>query len=148
MIRFRAARREDLEAIVALLADDALGATRESTDDLAPYLAVFDEIAGDPNNLVVAGELDDTVVASYQLTIIPGISIGAKRRAQIEGVRVARHLRGLGYGRALIDDAENRARAAGATLLQLTMNRTRSGSAAFYASMGFDASHTGFKKAL
>jgi GNAT superfamily N-acetyltransferase len=148
MIRFRPARRDDLEAIVALLADDALGAARENTDDLAPYLIVFDEMAGDPNNLLIAGEADEEVVACYQLTIIPGISLGAKRRAQIEGVRVARRLRGQGHGRALIEDAEQRARSSGASLLQLTMNRTRKESAAFYASMGFDPSHTGFKKTL
>ena len=148
MIRFRPARREDVAAVVALLADDRLGAGRERTDDLAPYLAVFDELVGDPHNTLIVGETGGEVVACYQITIIPGISIGASRRAQIEGVRVARALRGQGAGRALVEDAEARSREAGAVLLQLTMNRTRTDSARFYEAMGFEASHIGFKKPL
>ena len=148
MIRFRPARREDVAAVVALLADDRLGSGRERTDDLSPYLAVFDELAGDPNNTLIVGEAGGEVVACYQITIIPGISIGASRRAQIEGVRVARALRGQGAGRALVEDAEARSREAGAVLLQLTMNRTRTDSARFYEAMGFEASHIGFKKPL
>ena len=148
MIRFRPARREDVAAVVALLADDRLGSGRERTDDLSPYLAVFDELAGDPHNTLIVGETGGEVVACYQITIIPGISIGASRRAQIEGVRVARALRGQGAGRALVEDAEARSREAGAVLLQLTMNRTRTDSARFYEAMGFEASHIGFKKPL
>ena len=148
MIRFRDARRDDVAAVIALLADDRLGVGRETPDDLAPYLAAFDELAGDPNNTLVVGEEGGDVVACYQITVIPGVTLGAARRAQIEGVRVARSLRGQGGGRALIADAEARARACGATLLQLTMNRDRHDSAKFYAAMGFDPSHIGYKKRL
>ena len=43
-LTFRRAGRDDVVAIVAMLAEDALGATRESPGDLAPYLAAFDAI--------------------------------------------------------------------------------------------------------
>ena len=148
MIRFRPARREDVAEVVALLADDLLGAGRERTDDLSPYLAVFDALARDPNNTLIVGEDAGEIVACYQLTIIIGLSIGASRRAQIEGVRVARAMRRHGVGRALVEDAETRSREAGAVLLQLTMNRARTDSARFYEAMGFEASHIGFKKPL
>ena len=148
MIRFRAARREDVAAAIALLSDDRLGATRETPDDLTPYLAAFDEMAREPDNTLYVGEADGAVVACYQLTFITGVTLGASRRAQIEGVRVAVACRGRGYGQALLTDAETRAKDAGCTLLQLTMNTSRTASARFYKAAGFQASHTGFKKPL
>lgn len=148
MIAFREARREDVGAAIALLADDRLGAAREFPDDLSPYLAVFDEMEADPNNTLIVGDAGGEVVACYQLTLIPGISLGATRRAQIEGVRVATAMRGRGFGQALVADAESRARAAGCGLLQLTMNTSRTASARFYEAAGFVPSHTGFKKPL
>ena len=147
--RFREARREDVAAIVAMLADDALGAGREDAADLAPYLAAFDRIAADPDTQIVVGE-DETgrVVACAQLDILRGLSIRAATRAQIEGVRVAEGARGSGLGAALIAECEARARAAGATLIQLTTNRTRERAHAFYARQGYEQSHLGFKKKL
>lgn len=145
---FREANEADLAAVVALLADDRLGQGREHPGDMAPYRAAFAEIAADPNNVIIVGEDTGRVVATYQLTLIPNVSLRATKRAQIEGVRVAFDLRGRGIGRALIGDAEARARNAGATLVQLTMNSTRSDSRRFYVANGFEPSHTGFKKPL
>lgn len=134
--------------MVALLADDRLGATRERPEALGPYLAAFDAMADDPMNRLIVGETQGRIVATYHLTLIAGLTLGATLRAQIEGVRVASDLRGQGLGRALIADAEARAREAGAGLLQLTMNAGRADAARFYAARGFVASHTGFKKPL
>lgn len=144
---FREATETDLPAVVALLADDHLGQARES-EDLAPYLAAFRQMAEDPNNRLIVGVEDTRIVASYQLTLIPGISLSAALRAQIEGVRVASDVRGAGVGAALVADAEARARAAGARLIQLTMNTTRDRAHRFYRAQGFKPSHVGFKKYL
>ncbi len=146
-VSFREAVREDVRHIVDLLADDVLGRERE-LGELAAYEEVFDRISDDPNNTNIVGIADDSVVACYQLTIIPGLSLSAATRAQIEGVRVTTELRGSGIGTALVADAETRARNAGATLLQLTMNRTREDSHRFYVAQGFVPSHVGFKKPL
>lgn len=146
-VSFREATAGDVPAIVALLADDILGKGREEAD-LAAYRDAFARIDADPNNFQIVGALGDRVVACYQLTIIPGLSLSATTRAQMEGVRVASDMRGRGVGAALLADAEKRARVAGATLLQLTMNRTRVDSHRFYESNGFAPSHVGFKKAL
>lgn len=57
MIELRRARREDVPAIVAMLADDPLGAQRERFEDPLPasYRAAFEAIDADPNQeLVVA----------------------------------------------------------------------------------------------
>ncbi len=70
------------------------------------------------------------------------------RRAQIEAVRVASHLRGKGLGRQMFDDVEARARAAGCGLIQLSMNQSRIGSGRFYETIGFTPSDIGFKRYL
>lgn len=146
-VTFREAKRTDLEAVVALLSDDVLGKARE-IEDLEPYESAFDIMAGESGNILLIGEAEERVVATYQLTVISGLSLGASRRAQIEGVRVTSDMRGQGIGAALLSDAEARARDAGATLLQFTSNATRDRAHAFYLRCGYVATHIGFKKPL
>ena len=147
MIRFRPATRADVPAIMALLTDDVLGRGREGADP-APYLAAFDAMQAEGGNMLVVGEREGRVVATYQLTVISGLSLSAARRAQIESVRVDAALRGTGAGAALMADAEARARDAGARLMQLTSNATREDAHRFYERLGYLPSHIGFKKPL
>ncbi|MGC9449473.1 N-acetyltransferase family protein [Cereibacter johrii] len=147
MIRFRDARREDVAAIVALLADDALGAQRETAPP-ETYLSAFDRMAASPGMFLIVGEQEGRVVATYQLAILPGLSLRAATRALVEAVRVASDLRSQGIGADLMADAETRARAAGATLIQLTTHRSRERAHRFYERLGFTASHIGYKRAL
>ncbi|APX10863.1 GNAT family N-acetyltransferase [Tateyamaria omphalii] len=144
---FREATEADVPAVLALLRDDKLGVTRESNSADA-YLPTFREIAADPNNAVIVGELDGAVIATYHLTFIAGLSLRATRRAQMEAVRVASHMRGQRVGEAMFADAEARSRAAGCKLMQLTMNKGRTDSARFYQRLGFTPSHIGYKRDL
>ncbi len=146
-MRFRVAVRGDVAAIVALLADDLLGQTRESSD-LSPYLDMFDRIAGNEMHEIVVGDNNGDVMACYQISFLDGLSLRATRRAQIEGVRVSSALRGRGYGTRLLLDAELRARAAGCSLLQFTTNAGRKDAHRFYERQGYEPSHVGFKKRL
>lgn len=147
MIRWREAGREDVPAIVALLADDMLGKAREGTE-LAPYLAAFDAMKSEGGNQIFVGDDGGLVMACYQLTFISGLSLTAARRALLEGVRVAASHRGQGVGEAMMQDAETRARAAGCTLMQFTTNKARTDAHRFYDRMGFTPSHIGYKKPL
>ena len=148
MTRFRAARREDVPAVLALLADDVLGQGREGAD-ISEYYAAYDAMQVEGGNTLIVGEdASGTIIATYQITFISGLSLRAARRAQIESVRVASHLRGQGIGAAMFADAEARARAARCRLMQLTMNASRSDSHRFYQRLGFEPSHTGFKRPL
>ena len=146
-LTFRLATRADVTAVVALLADDVLGRGRES-GQLDPYLAAFDAMQTEGGNQLIVGEAGDRVLATYQLTVISGLSLSAARRAQIEAVRVDASLRGQGAGAALMADAEARARAAGASLMQLTSNASRTDAHRFYERLGYAPSHIGFKKPL
>jgi N-acetylglutamate synthase-like GNAT family acetyltransferase len=147
VVIFRSARREDLAAIVALLADDPLGRAREDVE-LAPYLAAFDDTLANPMHQLIVGEAAGRIVATCQLTILVGLSRQGAKRALVESVRVQADLRSQGIGAELMAECEARARAAGATVLQLTTDKTRSRAHAFYDGLGFIPSHIGYKKPL
>ncbi|QNP71641.1 GNAT family N-acetyltransferase [Streptomyces roseirectus] len=147
-LTIRSADAGDLSAIVALLADDPLGAQRESPDDLTPYLAAFDRISGDPNQRLVVAVREGQVVGTLQLTIIPGLSRKGSTRSIIEAVRVRADERGSGLGTRFIEWAVEESRRAGCQLVQLTSDATRTDAHRFYERLGFVASHVGFKLAL
>ena len=147
-IAIRPAARDDILAIVALLADDPLGRTREDPGDLAAYLAAFDDIAAQHGNSVLVAEQEGHVIGCLQLTVIPGLARHGAKRGQIEGVRVSAACRGLGIGERLIRHAIEASRAAGCTLVQLTSDKSRPDAHRFYERLGFVASHAGFKLSL
>lgn len=147
-VEIREARVEDVPAIVALLADDPLGAGREDPADLMPYDAAFARIAADPSEVLLVAAAGDTVVGTLQLSLLPSLSRRGALRAQLEGVRVAADVRGGGVGEALVAAAVARAEAAGCVLVQLTSDATRTDARRFYERLGFTASHVGFKRAL
>ena len=144
----RRARRGDLPRILALLADDQLGAVRESVDDPAPYERAFDAIDADPAHLLVVGELNGEVVATFQVSYIPGLSRKGSWRSQIEAVRVSGELRGQGVGALMIQWAIDQARERGCSLVQLTTDKSRIAAHRFYERLGFVASHEGMKLKL
>jgi len=146
-IVFRQATAADVPSVVALLRDDTLGSAREGLA-MEDYVQAFHDMSGEENNLLIVGEADGRIIATYQLTFIRGLSLRAARRAQIESVRVADDMRGHKIGEAMIADAESRARSAGCSLMQLTMNKTRTDSARFYQRVGFTPSHIGYKRDL
>ncbi len=149
-IQFRGATRADLAAIVALLADDPFGAVREETGPelAACYIAGFEAIARDPNQLLAVAELDGQVIGTMQLTFLPGIALRGAWRGQIEGVRVAATQRSQGVGAAFIAWAVAQFRARGCSIVQLTTNKARRDAHRFYARLGFKPSHEGFKLTL
>jgi GNAT superfamily N-acetyltransferase len=144
----RRARRDDVTAIVALIAADQLGAGRETPDDPAPYLAAFDAIDADANQYLAVAEFGGALVGTLQLTFLPGLSHRGGWRAQIEAVRIAEPHRGGGLGSELIGWAIERARERGCRMVQLTSNASRDGAHRFYTRLGFAPSHVGFKLAL
>ncbi|TWD81786.1 ribosomal protein S18 acetylase RimI-like enzyme [Kribbella amoyensis] len=144
----RTATRADLPGIVAMIADDQLGAARESLDDLTPYERAFAEIDADPNNLLVVADRNGELVGTLQLTIIPGLSRQGSSRGLIEAVRVSAAARGTGLGTTLIRWAIEESRSRGCSLVQLTSDKTRTEAHRFYERLGFVSSHEGFKLKL
>lgn len=149
-LTFRRATANDVSAIVAMLADDVLGAKRERFETPLPasYLRAFEEIDVDPNNELVVACLGDAVVGVLQLTFIPYLTHQGSRRALIEGVRIARSHRSAGLGTRLFEWAIQRARERQCRMLQLTTDKTRPDAKRFYEALGFVASHEGMKLTL
>ncbi|CAM5444461.1 GNAT family N-acetyltransferase [Streptomyces griseorubiginosus] len=144
----RPATADDVPAIVAMLADDPLGAERESPGDLTPYLAALERLTSDPNQHLVVATREDRVVGTLQLTVVPGLSRRGATRSIIEGVRVHADERGSGLGTLLIEWAIEESRRHDCRLVQLTSDNTRTDAHRFYERLGFTASHVGFKLAL
>ena len=149
-VSFREAEATDLGVLLGLLIDDSVARSRgDYTADATPEVrAAFDEITADRNNELWVGERAGTVIATLQLTMIPGLSRGGMKRAQIEAVRVRSDLRGQGIGEALMAHVSDRAEAAGCQLVQLTTDRRRVEAHRFYERLGYVASHVGMKKHL
>lgn len=136
---------DDIPAIVGMLADDPLGAQRESLDDLTPYLAAFERLISDPNQHLVVAVREGRVVGTLQLTVIPGLSRRGSTRSIIEGVRIHADERGSGLGTQLIEWAIEESRRQNCQLVQLTSDKSRTDAHRFYERLGFTASHMGFK---
>ncbi|GLV98208.1 GNAT family N-acetyltransferase [Streptomyces lavendulae] len=147
-LAIRPATEADLPAIVAMLADDPLGATRESPEDLTPYVAALKRLADDPHQHVVVAVRGERVVGTLQLTIVPGLSRKGATRSIVEGVRVHADERGSGLGTRFIEWAVERSRQENCQLVQLTSDVTRTDAHRFYERLGFTASHVGFKLQL
>jgi GNAT superfamily N-acetyltransferase len=148
---FRRAVQDDLPAIVAMLADDDLGRSRETVSDPVDpaYVAAFGAIDKDPNQLlIVATGPDGRVIGTLQLTFLIHLALRGTRRAQIEAVRVASQARGGGIGEKMFLWAIAEARSRRCSMVQLTTDQRRPEAHAFYRKLGFIPSHTGFKLPL
>ena len=149
-VHFRLATARDVEAIVRLLADDRLGAARERLVQPFPerYQRAFAAIEAERGNEIIVGERDGQIVACLQLVITHGLSRQGQARATLEAVRVASALRGQGIGGEIVSFAIERARKAGASIVQLTSDKSRLDAHRFYERLGFKASHVGMKLEL
>lgn len=149
-MEFRHATEKDLESIVRLLADDALGAKRERYEQPLPraYVDAFSAIRNQRGNCILLALENAEVIGCLQLTLIPGLARLGMTRAQIEGVRVSAAHRGKGIGEALFQHAIGYAREQGCGLVQLTTDKSRDDAQRFYQRLGFVDSHVGMKLML
>ena len=145
-VTIRRACRDDVGAIVAMLADDPLGSARERIEDPLPpdYFQAFERLDHDPNiRLVVAQDGEGAVVGCLQLCILPGLSSQGASRGLIEDVRVAAQCRSRGIGEQLVQWALAEARAQGCRLVELFTHHSRGDAQRFYKRLGFQPSHVG-----
>ena len=150
-IVLRRAIAADLDGILGLLCDDPISASRGDTGSAADrpaYERAFAAIDADAAQQLLVATIDDEVVATMQLTVIPGLARVGASRLQIEAVRVRSTQRNRGIGAAMIRWAVEQAPALGAALVQLTSDAARVDAHRFYERLGFSASHVGFKLAV
>jgi ribosomal protein S18 acetylase RimI-like enzyme len=144
-ITIRPARRDDVKAIVTMLADDHLGRARERLEEPLPesYFNAFARLDADPNIQLMVAEKGGVVVGCLQLCIMPGLSSQGASRGLIEDVRVAANRRSRGIGEQLVQWAVTEARARKCSLVELLTHHTRVDAQRFYERLGFSRSHVG-----
>jgi ribosomal protein S18 acetylase RimI-like enzyme len=144
-ISLRPARRDDVAAIIAMLADDHLGRARERVEDPLPavYYQAFERVERDPNLTLVVAESEGRVVGCLQLAVLPGVSSQGGIRGLLEDVRVASDCRSRGIGEQLVQWAVAEAKARGCNLVELLTHASRVDAQRFYKRLGFASSHVG-----
>ncbi len=151
-MEFRIANRDDVPAVLELLADDVITRERGFGDvpvEVEPGIwDAFEAIAADPNNELIVAVEDGVVVGTCQLTYLPGLSRGGSWRMQVEAVRIHSGLRGNGLGAQMMRWTIERARDRGCRMVQLTSDTKRTAAHRFYERLGFTASHVGMKLTL
>lgn len=150
-VRFRSATLDDLPAVLALLRDDAIAASREAAagaESPDAYRRAFEAIEANPHDALVVGDRGGRVVACAQMTLLHHLSRRGATRAHVESVRVADDERGRGVGTDLMRWIEAWARDRGAALVQLTTDKRRLDAHRFYERLGYTASHEGMKRQL
>ena len=140
--RLRHATRDDLDALLTLYAQlnpDDIAVPRERVATIFERIVTSDEFA------IVVATLDDAVVATCYLNVIPNLTRGGASYAVIENVVVDAALRGAGLGHAVVRFALEQAWRRGCykALLQTGVRDPRVHR--FYEACGFSASDkTGF----
>jgi GNAT superfamily N-acetyltransferase len=146
-MKIRRASIDDLNEIVAMLADDELGQKRENYKNPLPqvYFDAFSKIDQDTNQHLIVAEDKGEIIGVAQLTFIPYLTYQGGVRSQIEAVRIKSNRRGTGLGKELFTWMINKAKENGANLLQLTTDKQRPEALRFYEKLGFKATHEGMK---
>jgi GNAT superfamily N-acetyltransferase len=150
VIKYRDADEGDVPAIVAMLADDPLGAEREDVSVPLPqaYHTAFHTINETPGQRLVVAVETERIVGTMQLLVIAGLSFRGSRHGQIEAVRIATDRRGRGAGAAFVRWGIEELRLAGCTSIQLVSHASRCDAHRFWERQGFEATHRGFKMTL
>ncbi len=149
-VEIREATENDLNALIALFADDPVGGHGDTTDPAAlpDYLAAFQRIAGSPNETLYVATVDGAVVGTFQTMVTTTMTARGASSMIIEAVQTRADMRGRGIGAQMIGFAVEKARISGMRLVQLTSNAARKDAHRFYERLGFAPSHIGFKMKL
>jgi GNAT superfamily N-acetyltransferase len=149
-LTFRRATEADVPAIIKMLADDTLGASREAlgAESLPRYLDAFRVIDADANQFLLVVDDGKEIVGTLQLTFIVGLARGGLKRGLVEAVRVASDRRGEKIGEAMIAWVLDKCRHERCGIVQLTTDKSRTDAHRFYDRLGFEPSHIGYKMML
>lgn len=141
---FRQARRADVPRIVALFVEDQADAILEAVN-IDAYEAAFDAMEAETDNLLIVGEANARIVASYQLSCLSGLAQHGARVAQVAALRVAGDMAGQGLEERMLNDARTRAKAMRCRLMRIVAAPEAE---AALGALGFTASGTIYTQRL
>lgn len=149
-VSIRAARREDVPALIRLFADDMLGGHADTTDPsaLPAYLAAFDWIDASLTNAIYVAEHEDELVGTFQTVFGRSLSNRGAAHLTVAAVQTRADKRGRGIGEAMMRYAIEKGRELGAYQVKLASNLARTDAHRLYRRLGFEQSHAGFRLVL
>lgn len=147
----RSAIRSDLGAILRLLRE--LGDEKESAHAVAVRMSsaavrAWTRIETDEDRSVLVAERRGQIIGTLDLLVVANLTHDAKPWALVDNVVVATGRRRAGVGRALLDDAVDRATHAGCYKVEVLSRESRNGAHAFYTTLGFANTAEGFRRYL
>ena len=134
LLLIRKARASDLDTVLDLI--EAAGLDAPGSNDRAASPALFDQMLRCGGSVLLA-ERAGVPAGTLTWFVLPLLAHSGRPAALIEDVAVAPAWQGSGVGRALVQAAMQRARAAGCYKLALSSNARRAGAHAFYERLGF-----------
>jgi GNAT superfamily N-acetyltransferase len=141
----RSARPEDFAAVTALL--EALGRAEVTDETRESCRALYEAQLGDSGAEHLVAEDNGAVVGFCSLHYRPRLNFPTPE-AWIPDLFVAEEARERGLGRALLDEAERRARARGCHRLTLESGYQRDAAHRLYARFGMEDAGRFFQKRL
>lgn len=105
----------------------------------------FEELQNYSGSAILIGVMDDAVVASCTLVIIPNLTRGGQPYGLIENVVTHSAFRGRGFGKQILQAAVAAAWQADCYKVMLLTGSKKPSTLAFYASAGFEQNKTGFQ---
>ncbi len=105
----------------------------------------FDALVRIPGSAVHIGVLNDTIVSTCTLIVIPNLTRGGQPYALVENVVTVAEYRGRGYGRETLQHAVSCAWDQGCYKVMLLTGSTKPETLGFYQSAGFEQNKTGFQ---
>ena len=145
MMWIREAGEPDLEAVLALLRQDAIRRFEEPARVSENQRAAFREITASPHQQILVGEVDGWIVATCQVAWLRRLIYDGSLICNVESVRVSDEHRGKGLGAELMAYVRAEARWRDCARVELTTNRRRDRAQRFYERLGYVPSHVGMK---
>jgi GNAT superfamily N-acetyltransferase len=107
--------------------------------------AVFEQFLRYSGSAILLGIVEDVLVCSCTLVIIPNLTRAGMPYALIENVVTHADHRNRGFGKAILNAAVERAWAGGCYKVMLLTGSKEPSTLAFYQAAGFEQSKTGFQ---
>lgn len=143
MPQIRAAHLDDVAALLELYQHLSPGDARP---ELADAKARFAQLLSYPGSGIFVYELNEALVASCVLIVVPNLTRGGMAYGLIENVVTHSAHRNQGFGKSILDFATNAAWSAGCYKVMLMTGSKKPETLHFYSSAGFEQTKTAFGK--
>ena len=141
----RKAEAKDVNELLELYRQLASSGELPNVADAAMVIELIDS---NPWMLFLVADLDEVVVGTVTMVIVPAVTHSAQPWAQIEHMVVHEAYRGTGIGHVLLARCEEHIRSVGGYKMQLQSSNHRDDAHKFYEREGFGASSRGYRRYL